>query len=108
MDKYEQYILEREDALLYEDKVGFFTYRITDDIFQVNDLFILPEFRKLGFGKNYAKLIEEMANFSGCKLIICFSCKDANNWKQSDKYILLNDYKKIKETNTMIYYQKEL
>lgn len=108
MDKYKQYILERENAHLYEDGVGFFTYTISDNIFQVNDLFILPEYRSLGYGKKYAGIIEVIAGDNNCDIICCFTCTDANNWKQSHRYILNNGYKIVNKNNTMICYKKEL
>lgn len=108
MDKYKQYILERENANLYEDEYGFFTYVVFDNVFQVNDLFILPEYRKQGNGKQYAEIIESIAYKNNCDIVCCFSCTDANNWEQSHKYILNNGYKIVNKNNTMICYKKEI
>ncbi len=105
---YAQYIKEREDVDTYEDERGFFTYQVSNDSFHVVDLFILPKFRNNGVGKEYSDKIEELAKESNCKQTFCSTCTQALNWKQSNKYILSNNYKKIKEVGVMVYYIKEL
>ena len=108
MDKYAQYIKERENSELYEDSRGFFTYKILGKFFQVDDLFILPEERNKGNGKDYSKIIEKVAKEEKCDTIYCTTCKQANNWITSHLYIMKHGYKKIKEDENLVYYMKEL
>ena len=108
IDMYEQYIKEREGAKLYKDERGFFTYRIDYSTFQVNDLFVLPEYRSTKASKEFAKKIDDLAVEHRCEKIFCTTCTDANNWQKSEHYILKNGYEFITEIGNMKYYVKEL
>ena len=105
---YALYIKEREGAEIYEDERGFFTYVVENDIFQINDLFILPELRGNGVGRDFSNLIDEFARKNDCRICVCTTCTDAKNWQVSEAYILASGYTKIKQDATLIYYKKEL
>lgn len=107
--KYSLYVKEREGLETHEDHRGFFTYRVINNgIFEVVDLFILPGFRGRGVGTEYANLIENMAKEFNCNTVYCYSCIEANNWKDSDGYIRAHGYKKTHTEDNMVYYCKEL
>lgn len=105
---YEMYVKERQGAEYYSDYRGFFTYRVENGIFMTIDLFIVPQFRERGVGKEYARKIEELAKEFECTEVQCTTCPDALNWEQSDKYIRNNGYNEFKRDDTFIYYMKEL
>lgn len=108
LNKYAQYIKEREDLELYEDDKGFFTYKEEDGVFFVSELFVLPEFRENGVGNDYSSKIDELAKEHGCDTIVCTTCFDASNWEQSHKYIKSNGYYEVNVIGPMVYYKKEL
>ncbi len=108
VDKYAQYIKERENLDCYEDEYGFFTYKKEDGVFLVSDLFVLPEYRNKGIGEKYAKKIDDFAKEHGCDIIVCTTCLDAINWEQSHKFIKSSGYHEVSLQGPMIYYKKEL
>jgi GNAT superfamily N-acetyltransferase len=107
--KYSLYIQEREGLSTHDDEKGFFTYKIVENgIMEVHDLFVLPEYRSEGVGKEYAKLIEDYAREYDCTRIWCYTDKNANYWSRSHSYIESQGYKRINQEGTVIYYIKEL
>ena len=108
MNLYAEYIEEREDAKLYHDEDGFFTYKLLNDAFFVKDLYVRKEKRREGIGNKYAKKIEELAKKHDCLVIFCTVCVEANNWEVSKEYIESNDYSYVNKVDTMIYFKKEI
>ncbi len=108
MDKYAAYIKERSGGLLYEDKFGFFTYRIEDENFIVDEIFVVPRFRNNGQGKTYSNKIEEFAKDAGCKHVVCTVCIRSKNYMDSFKFIEKMGYRVLKNEYTLIYLVKEL
>ena len=108
MDKYRQYILEREGADLYEDENGFFTYRIEAKEFFVCDLFVLPDRRRDGHGKNYHDIIASMAKNNKCKRLTCTVCYEADNWEESKVFIESLGFKFLFNKRTLLYYVKDI
>ena len=106
--KYAQYMKERGDVDTYEDEKGFFTYKVVGENFEVLELFVVPEHRRIGTGNEYSNKIDELAKENECNATYCTVCLMANGCDISAKYIMNNGYTIIKVDDEFIYYKKEL
>lgn len=108
MDKYANYIKERTGGSLYEDKNGFFTYRIEDKDFYVDELYVVKRNRNSGIGRQYSELIDKIAKDNKCSRCICTVCVRAKNYQDSFNFIKKMGYEVSKSEYTLIYLVKEL
>ena len=66
---YANYVEETTTKFIYEDQDGFFQYEILGDVLYIQEIYIKPDMRKLGVGRKYINLGEEIANQFDCKYL---------------------------------------
>jgi GNAT superfamily N-acetyltransferase len=68
---FKQYILERTDRQIIETEYGFATYAFTDhNTVYIEDIYVIPEYRKRGLASEFANEIAELAKNKGCTKMI--------------------------------------
>ena len=99
---YAKYIKERENKNIIEDDRGFITYFSIDNGkgIQVEDVFVLEEFRKKGVAKEYFDMIEYSAKESKCEYIITSVDMKTKNWEVSVNGLCNNEYSFIGEDSS--------
>jgi GNAT superfamily N-acetyltransferase len=78
---YAKYLIERTHDHIIETDQGFATYRyLNRDQVYIIDIYVLPEFRKMGTASKFADKICEIAKTAGCTELIgsvITTCKGA-------------------------------
>lgn len=67
MSLYAEYINELSGKEIIESDKGFTTYYINNDTCYIEDIFVLPEFRKDGIALEMANSVKNIAKERGCK-----------------------------------------
>ena len=67
---YAQYLKERTDTQIYEDKFGFITYRYLPSKLYIVDIFVPREFRKDGHATRMADKIVKQAKEQGIEKLM--------------------------------------
>lgn len=70
MSLYGDYCMERMGKFILEDERGFATYSFTGDTVYVEDVYVVPEFRKEGIGTQMTEVIAGIAKGKGYKRMI--------------------------------------
>jgi GNAT superfamily N-acetyltransferase len=106
---YSQYILERTDRLILETEYGFATYvYLPDNTVYIEDIFVLPEYRKKGIASQFADEIVELARNKGCKKVIGSVVPSAKTSTDSMKTLLAYGMKIESSVNNFITLSKEI
>lgn len=108
MELYKEYILEREAAHLFYNDFGFITWEYLSKSVHIIDIYIRPEYRKSGKGKELEKVVLDEAKTRGYKTIICSACTDTNNWHTSLEILKKVGYQEMLRESNMIWLFKEL
>ena len=105
---YADYILERENSHYYETDYGFVTYREEDNHIYLVDMYIKPEYRKKGNGREFVKYMENIAKEWGKNLLITSASLEAKGAETSVKAILACGFKfySINKNDSMLYFSK--
>lgn len=110
---YAKYIKEREGSDILENKYGFISYKITKtsvgNIMFVEDLFILPEYRRLREGSSLCNTLIDLAKKENCKQILSGADPNTNGVTDAVKFQLKMGMKILNINNGMInfYYTVE-
>lgn len=105
---YAEFLLEYDGTEIIENEQGFATYRINDDECYIENVYVRPEFRKLGIHKKLSNDILIIAKERGCKYLSTGTCTKANNPIRSMKVILDNGFNVDSVSGNMIYYRKDI
>lgn len=68
-EKYQNYIDELETAQLLDSKYGFVTFKIQNEVCNIIDIYINPEYRKKGFASSLADEVFSIAKEAKCKQV---------------------------------------
>ncbi len=109
MSLYADYVKERLGDEIIESKSGFATYRFTDDktVYLV-DLYVSPDFRKMGVARDMANLVGEIAKKRGCIKMIGSVVPSAKGSAQSMKVLLAYGMVPDSSTNDFVLFRKDL
>lgn len=66
MTLYSQYLAEKDGFSVLEDKHGFATYKVFDDVVYIRDIYVTPEMRRTGLAAQMADQICARAKSQGC------------------------------------------
>ncbi len=108
MSLYGQYILEREGKHIVEDERGFATYSYLEDCVYIEDIYVLPEFRKSGAASKYADFIASEAKLKGYKTILGSVSPRAKNCTSSVSVLLAYGFKLSNCDSNLVYFSKEI
>lgn len=62
-----KYIKERNNKEIIENEKGFMTYYFVDDACYIEDVYVLPEYRRSRLCVNFGEEVEKIAKEKGCK-----------------------------------------
>jgi GNAT superfamily N-acetyltransferase len=104
-----KYMAEREGIEYILRPNGFITFKkVSNDSMYLQDVYVLPEYRKTGLASELANEVCEIAKKRDCTKIIGSVCVDAVGSTDSLKVLLAYGFS-IKSLNgNMIYFIKEL
>lgn len=67
---YKDYVENQlKNRFVYEDEFGFITYNFQDEICQLEEIFIKPEFRRQGKASEYYTMCEKIGRENGMKIL---------------------------------------
>jgi ribosomal protein S18 acetylase RimI-like enzyme len=70
MSLWTDYLKEREGFESVETQYGFATFKITNGEMYIRDLFVLPDFRRLGKATELADMLTDIAYERRCTLLL--------------------------------------
>lgn len=105
---YSDYILEREGRRCIEDSEGFVTFKILGKECYIQEVYIVPEKRRSGKGREFVNKVECVAKEKGCLILTTTVCPSTNNSTESITAILKTDFKLMKSELDLIWFAKEI
>lgn len=108
MSLYSNYIQERTNKRIIETDKGYATYINYEDGIFIEDIYVLPEFRKTGEASKLADKITDIAKQNGYKQIFGAVCPSANGSTDSLKVLLAYGFKLKSSIENYIYFYKEI
>lgn len=105
---YKEYLKERENAELVEFPHGFIVLKILPDSIYLQDIYVKPEFRKLGVGREMLTHVEQVAVAAGKKSILGSCSPAANGATGSMKSMFACGFELLSCEKDMIYLTKDL
>jgi Acetyltransferase (GNAT) family len=105
---YAEYVKERLGKDCFWTEKGFATFSFTEDAVYIEDLFVLPEFRKSSEASNIADNIAEIAKARGYKKMLGSVIPSANGSTVSMKVLLAYGFEIDSSSNNFILLRKEI
>lgn len=106
---YAMYIKEREDKDIIESDKGFATYKIFDNgECYLQDIFVLPNFRKDGLATQMANEVVDIAKEHGCHTLIGSVCTDTNYSTRNLQVFLAYGMQVHKIIGNLIFLKKDI
>ncbi len=105
---YKAYLKEREGLDVVESKYGFCTYKNRGSDFYIQDVYVLPEFRRKGSAKELADKVADMAKAVNCRILTGSVDSRSDGADSSDKALRAYGMKPCAKEGFMIYYFKEI
>lgn len=106
---YGQYIEEREDKGIIETDKGFATFKIFDNgECYLQDIYVLPEWRKSSVATEMADAVRDIAKEHGCKLLVGSVCTDDKYATRNMKVFLSYGMEIYKNVGNVIFLKKEI
>lgn len=106
---YAEYIAEREDKEIIETDKGFAVFKIFDNKeCYLQDLYVIPDYRKTGLATEMTNKIVEIAKEKGCNTLIGSVCSDDKYATRNMKVFLAYGMQIYKTVGTMIFLKKDI
>lgn len=105
---YKDYIKERENAELIEFEHGFVVLKILPDSIYLQDMYVMPEFRRKQIGTKMLQQVEQIATAAGKKELLTSCSPPALGSTGSLKAILASGFELLSCEKDMIYLNKIL
>lgn len=109
MDKlYKSYLLERENAHVVEAPHGFAIYKLAPDHVYLQDIYVAPDYRKLGIGVQLMDKVADIARENNINTMYG-SVAPGTPFSTNMMKIMFNlGFTLAQSSNDMIYLKKEL
>jgi len=106
---YAKFLEEYESTNIIETEKGFCTYKfIGEDECYIENVYVLPEYRREDIATKFGHKIEVIAKENGCKYVTGSVCLKSNNPDRSNKFMLNYGFILDSIIGNMIYYKKEI
>lgn len=105
---YAQYMKERVDCYIEENEKGFASYKFFDDACYIEDIFVLPEFRKTNVASEIADNITKVAKEKGCNWLLGSVVPSSNGSTTSMKVLLAYGFQLLSAKENFIWFRKRL
>lgn len=109
MSLFGDYIKERTDKNIIEDDRGFATFKIFDNgECYLEDIYVVPAFRKTHVATEMADRVCEIAKEHGCDTLVGSVCVDDKNATKNMKVFLAYGMNIYKNVGTLTFLKKDL
>jgi len=108
MSLFGEYIKERLDKNIIENEDGFMTYVFQGESCYIEDVYVKPEKRKSGLGKQMMIEVEAKAKEAGCKVLTGSVRPSAKNSTDSMRILLSVGFSLLSSSVDAIFFWKEL
>lgn len=108
MSLFADYKKEREGKLVVESEKGFAVYSISREGCYIEDIFVLPEYRKQHVAKEMADFIVKIAKAKDCNVLYGSVSPSANGANDSLKVLLSYGMKIHSSKNDLVFFVKEI
>lgn len=110
MSLYGEYLKEKSTDEIIEMEHGFATYRLLNENKSVYivDLYVQPEFRKMGIASKMADAIVDICKIKGAKELIGTVIPSAKNSTESMQVLFAYGLKLFASNPDMIYLRKDI
>lgn len=108
MSLWADYAHERLSAETIEEDYGFITYRMLDNECYIEELYIIPPFRKSHLGTDLANRVRDEAKEHGVNLLTASTLLGTNCTESSVQAILGYGFKIIGASSDRIFFAKEI
>lgn len=105
---YQNYLAERDRAVVFFNDHGFVTYSISGDECYWSEFYVKPEFRGTRAAFNLYMIILAQAAVGGANHIIGSVDTTTANWQLSENLMKKVGFIQAYRLGTMIYYRKNL
>lgn len=105
---YAEYLLEKTDHMIIEIPEGFITYKYINQSVYMMDLYIRPEFRKMGFSTKLMNAVVKEAKDKGCVELLGSIIPSNKNSTESLRVFLKNDVILVSASNDFIVLRKDI
>ena len=109
MSLYADYIKEREDKEIIETDKGFATFTCFENKeCYIQDIYVVPEYRKSGYATEMTDKVVEMAKEKGCNTLVGSVCTEDKNATRNMKVFLAYGMQIYKTAGIMIFLKKKI
>lgn len=108
LDLFGKYVKEREGAVLLKHEHGFAIYKDQGDFGYLQDVYVLPDYRQTGIGRELMQTALKMAKKSNKIALLTSTDTNANGATESAIAILKTGFKILKTEDSMIWYILEI
>ncbi len=108
MSHYADYKKEFEGYETIEDDNGFINYLINGDICYIQEVYVVPDKRKLGIMTEYAVQVENIAKEKGCKKLLGSVVPGQRDATYRMKAVMSFGFKLQSSQNNFIWLEKEI
>lgn len=105
---WKDYVFEREGVEVLEHEHGFSLVKQVGDALYLQDVYVVPEFRRQGVGRSMLEIVEVVAAERGLKKVITSCDPKANDSTESMKAILACGFRMHTCENNLVYLIKEI
>lgn len=106
MSHYADCIREKYDVETYEDLHGFFSYKISNEVLHITEVYVSKA--SAGHGLQYDKIWCDLAKKNKCSKIGVSFALSAKNFERTLMYCLKLDFKIYAANADNIYFRKEV
>lgn len=108
MSLFAEYLKERTSVQIIEKETGFITYSIVGEECYIQDLYVVPQFRKQHIATSFADEVEDVARREGCKILAGSVSPQAKNATESLKVLIAYGMTLHSSTENLIIFKKEI
>jgi GNAT superfamily N-acetyltransferase len=109
MSMYKDYVeTQLPNRFVYEDEKGFLTYRILDKTCVLEEIYVVPEWRRKGIATEYYKMMEDIAKENNCNCLRGFVGNGINGSEGSLKCLLKSGFEIHSTTGEVLILIKEI
>lgn len=108
LDMFAEYVREREGGIVLKHRHGFAIYKEQGDLGYLQDVYVLPDYRQTGVGRELVQEAINIAKKSNKKALLTTTDTSANGATESALAILKTGFKILRNEDTVIWYVLEI
>ena len=109
VSNYRKYVEEQlPNRFVYENEYGFLTYNINEEVCQLEEIYIKPEYRRQGKASEFYERMEELAIEKNCNTLLGSIIIGTNNAEGSMKCLFKNGFTLSHTKDIVIFLTKKI